>query len=111
MSATIQYMRLPWQKQHSTEPSSTKKLTAHDYEQLGRAIEQVYVMGYASKWRLFMMSLYRGVGYGLGIFIGGTIVVALLAYAISQFQTIPLLNQVIEPIRATIEEAQAVSPR
>ena len=103
-------MHLPWQKQPTNQPETGKKMTANDYEQLGRAIEQVYVMGYASRKRLFLMSLYRGVGYGLGIFIGGTIIVALLAYAISQFQTVPLLNKVIEPIRATIQESKPSSP-
>ncbi len=96
-------MQLPWisKKEITEEPSP---LTAQDYENLGRAMEQVFISGYSSRSRLFLMSLYKGIGYGLGIFIGGTIIVALIAYGISQFETVPFLNQIIEPIRNTVQE-------
>lgn len=98
-------MKFPWQKKDETSlQQSHEEMTAADYERIGRVVEQVFVSGYATKKRLFLMSLYKGVGYGLGIFIGGTIIVALLAYAISQFETVPLLNEIIEPIRNTIQE-------
>lgn len=95
-------MQLPWTKKEQAE--QPKPLTPQDYERLGRAMEQVFLSGYASRRRLFVMSLYRGIGYGLGIFIGGTIIVALIAYGISKFDTVPFLNQIIGPIRNTIQE-------
>jgi hypothetical protein len=96
-------MQLPWNK-NTKEQSPPQPLSAQDYERLGRAMEQVFMSGYASRRRLFLMSFYRGIGYGLGIFIGGTIIVALIAYGLSQFETVPFLNQIIEPIRNTIQE-------
>lgn len=96
-------MQLPWDKKKPDVPD-VKEMTAADYEKLGRAIEQVYVHGYASRKRLITMSLYKGMGYGLGIFIGGTIIVAILAYAISQFETIDLLKPILEPIQQTVQE-------
>lgn len=95
-------MQLHWNKKETTEPP--QPLTPQDYERLGRAMEQVFISGYASRRRLFLMSLYKGIGYGLGIFIGGTIIVALIAYGISQFETVPFLNQITEPVRNTIQE-------
>lgn len=97
-------MQLPWKKPQEEKVPNVKEMTAADYEKLGRAIEQVYVHGYASRKRLMMMSLYKGMGYGLGIFIGGTIIVALLAYAVSQFETIDLLKPILEPIQQTVQE-------
>lgn len=97
-------MRLPWNKNSKAELPEPPAMTAADYEKLGRAIETVYVSGYASRKRLFLMSLYRGVGYGLGIFIGGTIIVALIAYAISQFETVPFLKDVLDPVRETAQQ-------
>jgi hypothetical protein len=97
-------MKLPWKKSQDTPQPTVREMTPAEYEKLGRAIEQVYVHGYASRKRLLLMSLYKGMGYGLGIFIGGTIIVALLAYAISQFETIDLLKPIIEPIQQTIQE-------
>ena len=79
-------------------------MTDAEYLKLGKAVEQVYVSGYASKKQLFKMSLYKGIGYGLGIFIGGTIIVALLAYTISQFETVPFLKDVLEPFQQTIQQ-------
>lgn len=96
-------MQLPWNK-NSPDMPEIKEMSAADYEKLGRAIEQVYVHGYASRKRLITMSLYKGMGYGLGIFIGGTIIVAILAYAISQFETIDLLKPILEPIQQTVQE-------
>lgn len=97
-------MKFPWNKTEQNPAQPPQPLTAADYEKLGRAMEQVYVSGYASRKRLFLMSLYRGIGYGLGIFVGGTIIVALIAYAISQFETVPFLKDVIEPIRNTVQQ-------
>ena len=97
-------MQLPWKKHKEEKLPDIKEMTSADYEKLGRAIEQVYVHGYASRKRLIMMSLYKGMGYGLGIFIGGTIIVALLAYAVSQFETIDLLKPIVEPIQQTVQE-------
>jgi hypothetical protein len=96
-------MQLPWNKNKNEVPD-IKEMSAAEYEKLGRAIEQVYVHGYASRKRLILMSLYKGMGYGLGIFIGGTIIVALLAYGLSQFETIDILKPILEPIQQTIQE-------
>ena len=41
-------MQFPWNKKQN-EQVDVKEMTAADYEKLGRAIEQVYVHGYASK--------------------------------------------------------------
>lgn len=95
-------MKLPWKNKE--EPAKPRPMTDAEYLKLGKAVEQVYVSGYASKKQLFKMSLYKGIGYGLGIFIGGTIIVALLAYTISQFETVPFLKDVLEPFQQTIQQ-------
>ena len=98
-------MNFPWNKEKMTKPKEPRKeMTPADYERLGRAMEEVFQTGYASKKRLILMSLYRGIGYGLGIFIGGTIIVGLIAYTISQFETVPFLREIIEPIKNTIQD-------
>lgn len=67
-------------------------------------MERIFITGYASRKRLILMSLYRGIGYGLGIFIGGTIIVALLASVIAQFEAVDFLKPIIEPLQQTIQE-------
>lgn len=92
-------------KNSKTEPSdSAKKMSNKDYEQLGRRMEQVYTSGYASKGRLFYMSFVKGIGYGLGIFIGGTIVVGVVISLLTQFEEVPVLGQLAQKINASIQE-------
>ena len=43
--------------------------------------ESVYVV---NKWKIVRMNFLRGIGFGLGTFLGGTIVVALVAWILTQ---------------------------
>ena len=55
-------MKFPWKNKE--EPPKPRPMTDAEYLKLGKAVEQVYVSGYASKKQLFKMSLYKGIGYG-----------------------------------------------
>ena len=82
-----------------------KKLTAVDYEKLGRALEDVYLIGYANPKRFLWFSFLRGIVYGLGIFIGGTIIVALVFWFLGQFDEVliigPVIKQIVEIVNTT----------
>lgn len=69
-----------------------------DYEKIGRLLEGIVVSGYSSNWRFIMYSFFRGVLYGFGIVIGGTIVVALLIWILSQFNEVPVIGPVFDNI-------------
>jgi threonine/homoserine/homoserine lactone efflux protein len=77
---------------------SGKKMTPKDYEKLGKAIEEVYLIGYANPKRFLWFGFLRGIVYGLGIFIGGTIVVALVIWVLSQFNQVPVIGPFVEKI-------------
>ena len=94
-------------KKTKDEPKTKKKpMSAKDYEDLGRAVERVYYGGFASKGRLMYMSLLRGIGYGVGIFIGGTIVVAIVLSLLVRFENVPLLGEFAQKINQAIESSQ-----
>lgn len=86
-------------------PEPNRAMTTKDYEQLGRAIEQVYNNGYISKWRLIYMSLLRGIAYGVGIFIGGTIIVGIILGIMLQFEQFPIVGPMVEKINQSIENS------
>lgn len=87
----------------------TKKMTPKDYERLGKALEEVYLIGYANPRRFLWFGFLRGIVYGLGIFIGGTIVVALVIWILSQFNQVPVIGPFIEKI-VEIVKASPTSP-
>lgn len=71
------------------------KLSDADYEKLGKAVEEVYLFGYSRPLRMIWFTLVRGVVYGIGLFIGGTIVVAILLSVLSHFNTVPFVNEIV----------------
>lgn len=73
-----------------------------DYEMLGRLIADVYEKGYMNRWRMYRMSFMRGIFAGFGGVIGATILVGLVAWILSIFDAVPL----VEDIRTTIEEGR-----
>lgn len=74
-----------------------------DYEQLGRALESIVVTGYFDKKRVLKMAFYRGIFTGLGSIIGATIVVALLLWVLSLFESVPFIGPIFENIEGTID--------
>lgn len=80
-----------------------KPSTAADYERIGRAVEDVFASAYANKRRIYGYSFLRGVTFGLGATLGGTLVVALILYVLSQLSDIPLIGDLAEKIRNSID--------
>jgi len=80
-----------------------KKMTAKDYEKLGKALEEVYLISYANPRRFLWFSFLRGIVYGLGIFIGGTIVVAVVLSILTQFNSVPVIGPLVEKIVETVQ--------
>lgn len=78
--------------------NKTQILTNKQYEDLGRSLEQLYMIGYAKPKRMLYMTFIKGIVYGFGIFIGGTIVVGLVFWVLGQFNQVPVLSPFIEKI-------------
>jgi hypothetical protein len=91
----------------SKKSKNKEELSVKDYERIGRSVEQVYVQGYASKGRLFYMSFVKGIGYGLGIFIGGTIVVGVVLSLLTRFadEEVPILGPLADKINNSIQKS------
>lgn len=79
------------------------KLSAADYERMGRELESLYMQVSPSR-RLFITTAFvKGLMTGIGGVIGATVGIALLIWALSWFESIPLLGPFIDSIRSTIE--------
>ncbi len=77
-----------------------------DYERIGRAIEEVVISGHARKLRLMWHNFLRGVCFGLGSVIGGTVMVAFVLWILSAFDSVPLAGHFIQSLRDTIHNVR-----
>jgi hypothetical protein len=70
----------------------------------GRALlEDLFEDYYKHRKRLYFMNLVRGLFFGFGSVVGGTIMVALLFWILSLLNFIPFLNDIIDAARHTVE--------
>lgn len=66
----------------------------------------IYESGYLNRNQTYKMSFIKGVMGGLGGVIGATIVLALLLWALSLFQDVPLVGRFVKNIKQTVETTQ-----
>ena len=75
-----------------------------EFEKLGRALESIFEGGYLDHRRVYRINFIRGIFFGLGVTLGGTILVALLLWVLGLFTEIPLVGEFAETLQDTIEE-------
>lgn len=62
---------------------------------------------YESKSKLFFYHFFIGMSYGLGVFFGASVVVALAVLVLSKFQWIPFIGDFIVQVMHYLESARA----
>lgn len=78
-----------------------KELSAH------RALlEELFNDYYAKRHEVYKMNFFRGVFFGLGSVLGGTVVVALVLWVLSLFVDFPLIGQLLRDTQQTLEQKQ-----
>lgn len=79
------------------------KLTISEYEKLGRTLESIFEGGYINHWRVYKINFVRGIFFGLGVTLGGTILVALLVWILSLFGEVPFIGDFVQAITDSID--------
>jgi hypothetical protein len=97
-------------KKQKTEQPKNNDVTPVDYERLGRMLELVFMTGYHSRRRYYLMAFVKGAIAGLGSVIGATFLIAVLLYVLSFFETIPLIGPIVENFQQTVESPPADTP-
>ena len=69
-----------------------------DYEKMGRMLEDIFASGSGNAKRLLWYNFVKGIAYGLGIFLGGTIVIAIVIWILNLFNQVPLIGPFIQNI-------------
>jgi hypothetical protein len=81
----------------------SKTKSAKDYENLGRMVATIYDSGYLNRVQSLKFSFLKGLMSGLGGIVGATAGIALLAWLLGLFDTVPLVGRFIESLRDTLE--------
>jgi hypothetical protein len=82
------------------------KLTAKQYEDLGKVVASVYESGYLDASKSYRMSFIKGLFQGLGGAIGATLMVAVLIWLLSILGEVPFLGRLSDNIRQTVQTTQ-----
>ncbi len=87
-----------------TKPSVVKQIADGEVKGAPRALlEDLFEDYYKNRHRIYTMNLVRGIFFGFGGVIGGTLVVALLLWILSIFHYIPFLSDIVDAVKSTIE--------
>ncbi len=79
-----------------------EKMTDEELAELGKKLEQFYELGYINKKSAIGYSFIKGIAQGLGIFLGGSVVVALLAWILGYFDQVPFVHALVEAIQRSM---------
>lgn len=82
-----------------------RKLTDQQRIAFAKQVEYMYEAAWGSWKHVIGLALLRGIAMGFGIVIGGTILIALLAWLLGSLENIPLLGDLAETARETVEES------
>ena len=70
-------------------------------------LEDLFDDYYRQRYKVYKMNLIRGIFFGLGSVIGGTLVIALLLWLLTFTQNIPFIGEFSEKVQNSIESRKA----
>jgi hypothetical protein len=74
--------------------------------EFAKQLEYMYEISQPGWPKIILFAFVKGMATALGVLIGGTIVVALLLWLLSVLGHVPLLDEVIEPARESIQQGR-----
>lgn len=84
-----------------------KQVLIENREQVAKALELLFAAGYVDRKRLYIENFFRGIVFGAGGVIGATVVIGIVLWLLSLFDSAPLIGPFIDNTRETIEKGQA----
>jgi hypothetical protein len=81
-----------------------KKPTPKEASDAAKALEVLFASEYIDRKKLYIANFWRGVFFSMGTVLGAAIVITLLLWILSLFQTTPLVGPIFDNVRETIEQ-------
>lgn len=86
--------------------SIRKKISDAERIEFAKQIEFFYESTHAHLLKVVGFAFLRGVATGLGVFLGGTIVVALLLWLLSGLGQVPFLNDISDAAKDSLQKTE-----
>lgn len=81
-----------------------EKLTDKKRVEFAKQVEYMYE-AVTPDWRkLLTFAFLKGIATGLGVFLGGTIIVAILLWVLSGLGHVPFLNDITDSVKDTLQQ-------
>lgn len=81
-----------------------KRLDDQQRIEFAKQLEYFYESSHADLGKVVIFSFLKGIATGLGVFLGGTIVVGLLLWALSQLTWLPFVDDISKAAEHSIRE-------
>ncbi len=81
----------------------SRREEAKKHEKLGRAFAAIIETDFINHSRLYRVNFLRGIFFGLGVAVGGTIVLTALLWLLTLFTQIPLIGNLARLIEESIK--------
>jgi hypothetical protein len=85
--------------------SNQPKMSDKKRIEFAKQVEYMYEAANPGWRKLLTFAFLKGIATGLGVFLGGTLIVGLLLWALSGLGHIPFLNDITQTVRNTLEQA------
>lgn len=83
-----------------------KKKSDKELIELGSKLQDFYETGYINKKQALTFSLLKGMATGVGAFLGGTLVIALLLGLLSLFTDVPVVGRLFEMLNEVLKKSK-----
>jgi uncharacterized membrane protein len=90
----------------SIKKSAQRKLTDQQRIEFTKQIEYFYEVAHADLKKVAVFSFIKGIATGLGVFLGGTIVAALLLWAASQLDRLPFVGNISKATEQSVNQTK-----
>lgn len=83
--------------------NNTEKKPDIDTQAAVQALEYLLAAGYVSRKRLYLENFIRGIMFSVGSVLGATVVISLLIWILSRFNSAPVIGDFIKAIEQSIK--------
>lgn len=86
------------------ESLKTRVEESHAKDSSARMAEELFYDLYKDRKRIYKINFFRGIFFGVGSALGGTIVLAIVVWVLSLFVNFPVVGEVFEDAQHSIEQ-------
>lgn len=83
--------------------STKEKISNVQRSEFVKQLEYFYEMSHPNWRKVLSFAFLKGIATGFGVFLGGTLLIALLLWILSLFGNVPLLNEIADTARKTLD--------